>query len=222
MPTIRIFLARLLGFILILALLPALLRYASPALAHLPGLGGPRIGLIAGHSGYDSGAICGDGLREVDITTRVAAEAADRLRRAGYRVDVLEEFDPRLAGYRAELLLSLHVDSCIGYTGFKVARHHQTATPDQEDRLVGCVQREYGRVTGLPRHDQSITPDMTGYHALKRKHPQTPGAILEMGFLGGDRQRLLAADDSVAAGVVEAVRCFVDRARAVPVPIDAS
>lgn len=209
MRTIKLALARLLGFVLILALLPVVVRYAPPALAFVTGSNIPRVGIIAGHSGFDSGAICEDGLREVDITTRVAAEVAERLKKEGYKVEILQEFDPRLPGYVADVLVSLHVDSCIGYTGFKAARYRESAIPAEDNRLVACLYREYGRATGLPRHDQTITPDMTGYHALREKHPETPGAIIELGFLGGDRMRLVSADTPLAEGVAGAVECFI-------------
>lgn len=208
MRTLKIILARLLGFVLMVALLPAAVRYVPPALAFVTGSSIPRLGLIAGHWGFDSGAICGDGLREVDITTRVAAETADLLKKAGYKVDVLQEFDARLEGYQADALISLHVDSCIGYTGFKVARLAESAIAAQDNRLVACLYHEYGRATGLSRHDSTITPDMTGYHALREKHPQTPGVIIELGFLGGDRG-LLEGSGSLAAGVADGVKCFL-------------
>ena len=61
------------------------------------------------------------------------------------RVDVLDEFDPRLNGYRALLLLSIHADSCDYIndeaTGFKVAHVFDSKVPDQEDKLVAVHLR---------------------------------------------------------------------------------
>ncbi len=48
-----------------------------------------RIGLIAGHYQNDPGAICPDGVREVDINLTVAERVAARLKRKGYSVDLL-------------------------------------------------------------------------------------------------------------------------------------
>ncbi|MEA3345420.1 MAG: N-acetylmuramoyl-L-alanine amidase, partial [Chloroflexota bacterium] len=81
-----------------------------------------RIGVVAGHWHYDSGATCPDGLREVDITLPVAQKVAAILRWRGYQVDLLEEYDEALIGYRADAFISIHADSCDipGASGFKV------------------------------------------------------------------------------------------------------
>jgi len=162
----------------------------------------PRIGIIAGHWQNDSGAICEDtGLQEVDIALSVSRKVVERLRRAGYEVDLLAEFDPRLNGYQADALVSVHVDSCVtfeGATGFKVARAATSVIPDIEDRLVACLYDAYERVTTLPRHPGSITHNMTGYHAFYRIHPQTPAAIIELGFLYYDREMLVNEQERLA------------------------
>src|SRR5512137_2202425 len=62
----------------------------------------PRIGIVAGHSGNDSGAVCSDalgGTREVDINLNVASLVREKLVSQGYDVDLLAEFDPRLNNY---------------------------------------------------------------------------------------------------------------------------
>jgi hypothetical protein len=71
------------------------------------------IGIVAGHSGNDSGAVCDDGLTEASINANVANLVRDILVRQGYKVDLLQEFDPRLAGYKALALVSIHADSCM-------------------------------------------------------------------------------------------------------------
>ncbi|MCS7220484.1 MAG: N-acetylmuramoyl-L-alanine amidase [Anaerolineae bacterium] len=179
----------------------------------IPGLISPlegrRVGLVAGHSGNDSGAVCPDGLREVDVNRAVVLRTAERLRRARAEVDVLDEFDERLVNYRADALVSIHSDSCIDATGFKVARAITSAIPEIEDRLVACLYQAYGQVTGLPRHDGSITVNMTRYHAFRVIAPETPAAIIELGFLGGDRDILTRDQDRLAKGVAQGIICFL-------------
>src|SRR4030043_1556578 len=54
----------------------------------------PRIGIVAGHSGNDSGAACSDalgGFREVDINLNVASLVREDLSAQGYDVDLLAE-----------------------------------------------------------------------------------------------------------------------------------
>jgi len=173
-----------------------------------------RIGILAGHYGpqNDPGAVCSDGLREVDINLAVAERVVARMQGLGYKVDLLEEYDERLSGYRADAMLSIHADACDTpeASGFKVARVSFSAIPEIEDRLVECLYEHYGFVTGLPRHDSSITPDMHGYHAFAEIDPQTPGAIIELGFMGADRYFMVRRPDLLAEGLVRGLLCFLE------------
>jgi N-acetylmuramoyl-L-alanine amidase len=171
-----------------------------------------RVGIVAGHAGYDPGAVCPDGLTEAQVNAAVAQEVVALLDRRGYQVDRLEEFDDRLAGYRADALVSVHADSCDvpGATGFKVARVTDSAIPEAEDRLVACLYREYEAATGLPRHPSSITDNMTNYHAFREIDYYTPGAIIEMGFLLEDRDLLVYRPKVVARGIAAGVVCFLE------------
>lgn len=177
-----------------------------------PPPGAPRVGIVAGHAGYDTGALCPDGLTEADVNLAVAREVAELLARRGYAVDLLEEYDQRLSGYQADALVSIHADSCDvpGATGFKVARVTDSAIPEAEDRLVACLYQEYEAVTGLPRHPSSITDDMTSYHAFREIDRYTPGAIIETGFLLDDRDLLTNRPKLVARGIASGLVCFLE------------
>jgi N-acetylmuramoyl-L-alanine amidase len=171
-------------------------------------LEGRRIGVISGHSGFDSGAICEDGRLEVDTVARIAENVARRLERAGAQVDLLAEYDARLDGYAADALVSIHADSCIERSGFKVARWAASPIPDVEDRLVRCLSERYAEATGLAFDADTITQDMTAYHAFRKLAVQTPGAIVEVGFMEGD-WTLIGRRPAVAAdGIVDGLVCF--------------
>jgi N-acetylmuramoyl-L-alanine amidase len=174
----------------------------------------PRVGLVSGHAGYDTGAMCPDGLTEAEVNLAIAQEAAILLSRRRYYVDLLGEFDDRLKGYRADALVSVHADSCNvpGASGFKVARVTDSAIPEDEDRLVACIYREYQAITGLPRHPSSITDDMTSYHAFHEIDRNTPGAIIETGFLYEDRDLLTNRPEKAARGIASGVVCFLEGA----------
>ncbi len=174
-----------------------------------------RVGIVAGHRGYDSGAICPDGLTEAEINFAVAQRVVALLEHMDYGVDLLEEFDDRLENYQADVLVSIHTDSCDvpGASGFKVARVAISAVPEVEDRLVECLQQEYVAATGLFYHANSITFDMTEYHAFYEIAPETPGAIIEIGFMGDDRYLLLFQQDRIATGIVEGIVCFLEGER---------
>jgi N-acetylmuramoyl-L-alanine amidase len=177
-----------------------------------------KVAIIAGHRNNDSGAVCERGpyagLHEVHVTTAVTTKLVGLLEARGYEVLDLDEFDPRLIGLIADTLISIHADSCVdwpGATGFKTARAINSAIPEIEDQLVKCVTDEYGKATGLPRHDGSITHNMTLYHAFRKAAPSTPAMIIELGFLHHDHQILTARQDMMAEALARGVECFLDR-----------
>jgi N-acetylmuramoyl-L-alanine amidase len=172
----------------------------------------PLVGIVAGHKGYDPGAVCPDGLTEAEINYAVALEVTGLLERRGVRTDLLDEFDDRLTEYEADALISIHSDSCIpGLSGFKVARVTESEIPEAEDLLVNCLNEEYGTYTGLPQHPASITDNMTNYHAFREIARFTPGAIIETGFMADDRPLLEYKPKVVARGIAAGILCFLEK-----------
>lgn len=181
----------------------------------------PLLGIVAGHSGpqNDPGAVCPDGLTEASINMNVATRVKATLEQAGYNVDLLNEFDDRLTGYKALALISIHADSCAFIneqaTGFKVARALFDQVPEKSDRLVACLTDRYKKRTGMNFHAGSITYDMTQYHGFNEIDANTPDAIIETGFLNLDRDMLTNHPDLVAQGISEGILCYL---RNEPVP----
>lgn len=175
----------------------------------------PHVGIIAGHWGNDSGSVCDDGLTEQAVNLDIARRVLAQLEARGYQVDLLQEFDPRLAGYVADALVSIHADSCQYIndlaTGFKVARSVASYEPETEDRLVNCIREKYEAATGLGFHANTITPDMTSYHTFSEVAAATPAVIVETGFLYLDRGLLTGQPDRVAQGVADGIVCFVEK-----------
>ena len=187
-----------------------------------------RIGIVAGHNGNDSGAVCynsnGDvELTEAEVNLKIASIVQKQLVERGFQVDLLNEFDTRLNGYRAVALVSIHNDSCEYIndeaTGFKVASSLDTRDINRAQRLTACLVDRYQRATGLRFHPGSITPDMTGYHAFSEIDPNTIAAIIETGFLNLDQEILTQHTDQVADGVVSGILCFVDNENVEPTPM---
>jgi len=180
--------------------------------------GRPRhivIGIVAGHWGNDSGSVCPDGVTEQQVNLNIARQVAEKLKGYNYQIDLLQEFDSRLNGYSADVLLSIHADSCDPIdafppaSGFKAARSVASAIPNTEDRLVGCLQDEYAAVTQLPFHATSITRDMTSYHSFAEVNLGTPAAIIETGFLFLDYNLLVKQSNLPAQGIVNGIQCFL-------------
>lgn len=173
-----------------------------------------RVGLISGHRGNDTGTVCADGYTEAQLTYETSVRAAAQLRALGYAVDILDEFDARLRGYSAAALLSIHADSCASIndlaTGFKVARSQDSLNPQEEDKLVNCVSNRYSAGTGLKFNANTITHNMTQYHALYKVDGKTSAAIIEIGFLYKDRDYLTKHNDVVAHALVEGLQCYLN------------
>ena len=174
-----------------------------------------RIGIVSGHwgTGDDPGAVCPDGTNEHDINLVIASLVRQKLEARGYNIDLLQEFDPRLEGYQAALLLSIHNDTCDVIddqaTGFKLASSTYSRDGNLTERLSACLNDRYASTTGLTYRSGNITVNMTDYHAFRAIDPSTPAAIIETGFMNLDRDLLVNHPDVVADGVVAGVICFV-------------
>ena len=172
-----------------------------------------QIALISGHAGNDSGAICTDEAGEVTVTeaainAAVVAEVARRLTEAGADPVILDEFDDRLDGLAADVMLSIHADSCIDASGYKAAIFTRSRIPAISGRLLECIDSRYPAVTGLPHHPNTVTHNMTEYHAFRQIDAKTPAAIIEMGFLGGDQKILTTQPGVLADAIIASLDCF--------------
>jgi len=173
-----------------------------------------RIGIVAGHYGSDPGAVCSNGMTEAELNLEIATMIQKQLADLGYEVDLLEEFDSRLTGYKGALVVSIHLDSCEYVndqaTGFKVASVLSTQDVTGSQRLVACISDRYAKVTGLPYHAGSVTDDMTYYHAFYEIAPETSAAIIEAGFMNMDYRFLTEKTDVVAEGIVAGILCYIN------------
>ncbi|MDX2139315.1 MAG: N-acetylmuramoyl-L-alanine amidase [Chloroflexota bacterium] len=193
-----------------------------------------RIGIVSGHRGgdiYDPGAVCLDGSgnavrpNENDINFSVAEPLVNNLRAMGYTVDLLDEFDPRLNNYQAAALVSIHANTCQEWPGGEVVSGFLIAGPaartsmrGNDDLLVGCIAQYYGAIMGMQRRE-GVTRDMTDYHNFREVHPQTPAAIIELGFMLADWDKLTTQPDLMAQAIQNGILCFVDPSLAPPVPV---
>jgi N-acetylmuramoyl-L-alanine amidase len=172
---------------------------------------GPQVAIISGHRGFDSGAVCEDGLMEVVINEAIATRVVQRLQDEGVAAALFDEYDVRLEGLHARALLSIHADSCIAHSGYKIASAQQSIIPELDKQLVTCLRQSYGEATGLVFQASAITTDMTQYHAFQRVADDTPGAIIETGYLGGDKDLLQQEPDKLADAIAAGIICFLDQ-----------
>lgn len=176
-----------------------------------------HVGLVVGHWGNDTGAICPDslgGYMEVDINYTIADLTRQYLQAEGVKVDLLKEFDDHLDGYQSNALISIHADTCeyipeLG-TGYKIAEAADNKRPEQAARLMACLKNRYGEATGL-RYDHRITEDMTSYHAFGEIDPNTVAVIIEAGYMNQDRELLTKNPTLVARGITAGIMCYLNR-----------
>ncbi len=174
------------------------------------------VAIISGHAGNDSGAVCENSngdvvLTEADVVAKISKIAADELRNDDVQVVVLDEFDSRLDGLQVDVLVSLHSDSCLDRSGFKAVYYEKSTIPVTNDRLLACINARYAAATGLAEHPNTITEDMTDYHAFRKIDEDTPAVIVELGFLGGDIELLTQTPERAAAGIVDSIQCFLEQ-----------
>ena len=176
-----------------------------------------QLGIVVGHWGdvNDPGSVCADQmLTELKVNQDIATLLEKSLTEQGYKVTLLKEFDPQLAGFKALALISIHADSCDYIndqaSGYKVAAAMGQQNQAQSTKLAACLRSRYGQATSLSLHSTSITPDMTSYHAFDEINPDTPAVIIETGFLNLDRQFLTERTDLAAKGILDGILCFLN------------
>ena len=157
-----------------------------------------RIGILSGHRGKDSGAVCEDEygypeIKEIDINFAVAQRVVAKLKADNFAVDLLDENDPRLDNYQGTALVSIHANTCYDFgelvTGYIVAKAEARPDVGSDTLLRECVAINFGTLVPLER-SFVLTVDMTNYHVFRTIHPLTPAVILEMGYMLADREVL--------------------------------
>ncbi|GAC1646672.1 MAG: N-acetylmuramoyl-L-alanine amidase [Herpetosiphon sp.] len=154
------------------------------------------------------------GAREVDLNVDIAHRTAAYLRDWGNEAYVLPANIP--AHYHADAFVALHSDGNDNTRarGYKVATYWRDWVAS--DSLVRELDDEYGKDTGLP-HDWRVTANMRGYYAFNSglyEHTiteDTPGAVLEMGFLSNpvDRAYMIANRDLIARSIALGIARFL-------------
>ncbi|PIE82344.1 MAG: hypothetical protein CSA11_00950 [Chloroflexi bacterium] len=185
---------------------------AQPVVQRLRQSPGPiRIGLISGHRGFDTGAICADGLTEAQVNEGIVEQVVANLQEMGIRVDSLDEFDPRLPNYSGTAVISVHADSCDYVnelaTGFKISGSSMT----DSTALSICMENAYGNATKMDYHANTITPDMTDYHAFRELPPGIQAIIIEVGFMNLDREQITTDSSVPAQGITDGILCFLNQ-----------
>jgi hypothetical protein len=188
-----------------------------------------RVGLQVGHLANEDlppelerlrasgGGATGGGYSEVQVNYDLAIRTAALLRDRGVEVDVLPATVP--VDYQADAFVAIHADGDArgALRGFKIASSPMSQIPTWDEALVGWLNAEYARATGLPRDDLHISRRMLFYYAFNNRRyyhaiaPGTPAAIAETGFMtsAADRALLIGTPDRAAAGLANGILGFL-------------
>jgi N-acetylmuramoyl-L-alanine amidase len=161
-----------------------------------------------------------DGYRELDANLAVTRAAAAVLRTAGVKVDILPATIP--AGYQADAFVAIHADQDVGgqhWRGYKTASSALSQDKPDSRLLSSTLGATYADETGLPpdTHAGAISPDMRFYYAFNWQDfqhaidPQTPAAIIELGFVSDqtDRDLLFGRPDQAGQAVADGILRFL-------------
>jgi N-acetylmuramoyl-L-alanine amidase len=75
------------------------------------------------------------------------------------------------------------------------------------------MEESYRTGTNLPYHAQTLTHDMTDYHAFREIVYGTPALIIETGFMNLDRELLTTYADVPARAITEGILCYIGTLR---------
>ncbi len=188
--------------------------------------GPPRVGIQAGHWQLDtvpeeliglraSSGAQGGGYTEQETVLAIARRVKTLLEADGVIVDLMPATVP--VDYLADAFVSIHADgsSSSAVSGFKLSAPRRDYS-GKAQTLTDAIYETYGEATGL-RRDANITRRMSSYYAFNWRrydhaiHPQTPGVIVETGFMtnANDRAIIVGDPDRAARGIADGVLKFL-------------
>ncbi len=176
-----------------------------------------RIGIVAGHWGFDSGQVCDEALnniREVDVNLRIATMVRDQLNKNGYTVDLMQEFDSKLSDYTGLALIAIHNDTCEyineSASGFKVSGIGNIVYPVETKNFQDCIVDRFARNTGMTYLGTAISSDPEMFYSYSMVNDYTTALIIETGYLNLDYRMLTENTDKIAQGVTDGILCYVN------------
>jgi|SRR5690625_203176 len=193
-------------------------------------LAGKTIVIDPGHGGPDGGAVGKDGTLEKDIALNVAKNTRDYLQQAGALVYLTREEDEDLAdkdtrGYsrrksedirnrlkfihekEADFFITIHLNSLPSSRWSGAQTFFYPRYPENK-HLATMIQEEIIRNL---ENTNRVPLQMNDVYLLK--HAETPGALVEIGFLSNEEERKLLNDkkyqEKMAASIYKGIIRYV-------------
>ena len=184
-----------------------------------------KIGIVSGHRGNDSGAVCPDGLTEASINLSVAELVVQNLRGWAIRSICWTSSTRAFNDYQAATLLSIHSNTCQNFgeavNGFIVAAcggaHHSACEDDKRlvrlhrrslrgDDAAGTAHGNHHRYDRLPYLPRDLPAHPGGDHRTGL-HARRPGNAHPAPRYAGARNH---RRDSVLSGTGKNVNAVTD------------
>ncbi|UFT99537.1 N-acetylmuramoyl-L-alanine amidase CwlD [Radiobacillus kanasensis] len=189
-------------------------------------LSGEVIVIDPGHGGPDGGAVGKDNTLEKDIALEVSKVLQDYLQQSGALVYLTRESDVDLAEddtaglsrrkvedirkrvafiqeKQADLFVSIHLNA-LPSTKWSGAQTFYYPSLDASENLAKLIQSEIKRNLENTNRDAMALDSM-----YLLKHAETPGALVEIGFLSNEHERELLKTTSyqrkIAASIYEGI-----------------
>lgn len=157
-----------------------------------------KIHINAGHGGKDPGAV-GNGLREKDITLKVALKLGEQLRSCGFIVSFtrindayvpLLEIARRANHEKADLFISIHCNAAANAaaSGLETLVYSINGENEKAARLV---QGDLVRTTGMKDRGLKARPDLAVLNST-----EMTAMLVELGFVSNRQDAQMLEQDS--------------------------
>ncbi|WP_206400349.1 N-acetylmuramoyl-L-alanine amidase family protein, partial [Clostridium botulinum] len=176
-------------------------------------LGSKTVVVDAGHGGYDSGAVGPTGIKEKDVTLKVALKLGKILEENGVRViytrtsdnvswpsNESQDLAARVAianSNNTDLYVSIHANSFNGSANGTETYYYSGSTKGKE--AAEAVQKELVNAIGL--YDRGTKT--AGYYVLK--NTISPSILVELGFIDNRNEEILLNSDWFQQKCAEAI-----------------
>lgn len=186
-------------------------------------LAGKRIIVDAGHGGFDTGSIAGDGKTEKDINLEISQKLKNRLEQYGATVimtrmtddalgeDKESDFEEReriIAASNADVFVSVHQNEYTDNPDAKGPQVFFVAQGSVGKRLAVCIQDVINYELSIESPRMALPAD----YRILRTGGQ-PSCTVECGFLSNTEENVLLQDENyqqrMADAIADGIRLYV-------------
>lgn len=166
-----------------------------------------KIHINAGHGGEDPGAV-GNGLKEKDLTLKIALALGEKLQKMGFEISYTRITDKYIEPIniakkanadKAGFFVSIHINgsTSISATGIETLVYSMSGTSSV---IAEEIQKELCNSTGFKDRGVKPRPDLVVLNSTKMD-----AVLVEVGFITSKSDAYMLAQDSFLDKVAEAI-----------------